>query len=316
MSILLGPLMYQARIIATLSLWGVLLPWLALPCIAQQLEPRRWTHLPINTNFAAGGYAYTEADISFNPVLRIEDVNMEMHTWAAGYIRTFELLEKSARVELLQAWQEGRWSGMVNGVPTSIKRQGWSDTVARFAVNLIGAPPLAGKEYTAYRAATDVETVVGAALSVQLPTGEYKKDKLINLGSNRFTFRPQLGVVHNRGKWSFEGTGAAWIYTDNNSFFNGNLLEQNPFYTLQTHVIHTFSPGLWVGASAGYGFGGQSTVNGIEINDRKETAVWAISGGYPITRRLSLKGSYIETRRQTSVGADSETLAIGLSTFW
>lgn len=272
--------------------------------------------MPIGINFAAGGYAYTEADISVDPVLRIENVNMAMQTWAVGYIRTFELLKKSARVEVLQWRQEGRWSGLVDGVPTSVKRQGWADTVARLAVNLVGAPPLEGKEYAAYRAKTDVETLVGAALSVQLPTGQYKKDKLINLGSNRFTFRPQLGFVHNRGRWSFEATGAAWIYTDNNSFFNGNLLEQNPLYTLQAHLVHTFPTDIWVSASAGYGYGGQSTVNGIEKNNRKENIAWAIDAGYPITRRLNFKATYIGIHRQTNVGADSDTLAIGLSTNW
>ncbi|MEN8687944.1 MAG: transporter, partial [Desulfuromonadales bacterium] len=92
---------------------------------AEELEPRRWSHLPINTNFIGGGYAYTEADIGFDPVLKIEDADVELHTWVAKYIRTFSLLDRTARVSLLQAYQEGRWSGLVNGTPTSIRRSGW-----------------------------------------------------------------------------------------------------------------------------------------------------------------------------------------------
>ena len=68
----------------------------------------------------------------------------------------------------------------------------------------------------------DVETIFGTALVIKLPTGDYMDDKLINLGTNRFTFRPQLGVVHNRGKWSMELTGAVYLYTSNDDFFNGN----------------------------------------------------------------------------------------------
>jgi hypothetical protein len=101
------------------------------------------------------------------------------------------------------------------------------------AINLYGAPPLEGKEFAAYRAKVDVETIVGMTLVVQLPTGDYTDDNLINLGTNRFTFRPQFGVMHNRGKWSMELTGAAWLYTDNNDFFDGNELEKDPFYTLR-----------------------------------------------------------------------------------
>jgi len=291
---------------------------LGLPflCVAQELEPRRWSHLPTGTNFTGGGYAYSEADIFLDPVLRIEDGEMEMHTWALKYIRTFELLQKSARIGFTQAYQEGRYTGLLNGVPTSIKRSGLADSVLRFAINLYGAPPLEGKEFAAYRAKVDVETILGTALVVQLPTGDYMDDKLINLGTNRFTFRPQLGVVHNRGKWSMELTGAVWLYTNNNDFFNGNKLEQDPYYTIQTHLIYTFRPGFWTAASAGYGYGGESTVSGVEKNDRRENLAWAFSFGFPITRQLGVKVIYLATRSQESIGQDTDSIGAAFSIFW
>ena len=292
-------------------LWG-----LPILCLAQELEPRRWSHLPTGANFAGAGYAYTEADISFDPVLRIDNGKMELHTWAAKYIRTFELFEKSARIDLVQAYQRGRWHGLVNGVPKSVRRGGLSDSIVRCAINLYGAPPLKGKEFAAYRAKVDVETIVGTALVVQLPTGEYKDGKLINLGTNRYTFRPQLGVVHNRGKWSMELTGAVYIYTDNKDFFGGNKLETDPFYTLQTHLVYTFRPGLWAGAGVGYGYGGESTVNGEKKNDRKENVAWAFSFGYPIIPQLGVKVGYLGIRSQKSVGQDSDSIAAAFSFYW
>jgi len=308
--------MHSVRGIARLGLACVLLSWPASLCLGQELDPRRWSHLPIGTNFAGAGYAYTEADFALDPALRIEDVKLELHTWVAAYIRTFELFGKTARVDFSQAWQDGRWTGLVDGVPRTVTRRGWSDTFVRFAVNLIGAPPLSGKEYAAYQAGTDVETIVGAALAVQFPTGQYKKDALINLGSNRFTFRPQIGVTHRRGKWTFEAGGAVWIHTDNNSFFNGNKLERDPLFTLQTHILYTFRPGLWAAASAGYSFGRESTLNDVELNDRRRHVAWALSAGYSITRWLGVKASYFGTRHQSPVGYDSDTLTIALSTFW
>ena len=59
---------------------------LASPCFADELEPRRWAHLPINTNFGGTAYAYTEADIDVDPLLKIEDAEMELHSWALKYI--------------------------------------------------------------------------------------------------------------------------------------------------------------------------------------------------------------------------------------
>lgn len=288
----------------------------AAPSLAEELEPRRWAHLPINTNFAGSGYAYTEADIDFNPLLKVEDGQVELHTWAAKYIRTFALFDKTARVGLLQAYQDGRWTGILDGVPATVKRSGWTDTLLRFAINLYGAPPLQGKEYAAYRAQAEVETIVGAGLSVQLPTGDYMDDKLINLGTNRFTFRPQLGVIHTRGNWSAEATGTVVLYTDNDQFYNGKKLEQDPLYTVHGHLIYTFKPKLWASLSAGYDYGGESTVNGTKNNDRKQNLAWALSYGFPISRHFGAKTTYIGTRTQESTGIDSDTLAVGISAFW
>ena len=165
---------------------------LALPCRAQELQPRRWGHLPIDTNFGGVGYAYTGADVAFDPVLLIEDVSLELHTLPLKYIRTFELAGKSARIDLVQAYQDAEWNGLLDGVPARATRSGWSDTFLRFAVNIIGAPPLRGAEYAEYRAATKIETIVGLALEVQLPTGQYFNDKLLNLGTNRVHLPPPV----------------------------------------------------------------------------------------------------------------------------
>jgi hypothetical protein len=288
---------------------------LSSPCLGDELEPRRWAHLPIDTNFFGGGYAYTEADIGLDPVLRIENGQMEMHSWAAKYIRSFALFEKTARVDFLQFYQQGRWTGLLNGVPKTVKRSGWYDTNLRFSVNLYGSPPLKGKEYAAYRAATEVETIVGAGLSVQLPTGDYMDDKLINLGTNRFTFRPQFGVVHSWGDLSLEATGLVELYTDNNEFFKGKKLEQDPLYIIHSHLIYSFNQGVWAGASGGYDYGGRSTVDGVN-KDRKQNLYWALSFGFHISRRLGFKIAYIGSRTQEATGIDSDTFNCAFSAFW
>ncbi len=297
-------------------LFGLLNIGQILPCFAVEPEPRKWNHLPMGTNFAGVGYVYTEFDILVDPTILLEDVEMELQTWAGKYIRTFELFDKSARIDLTQAYQKGEWTGLLDGVPASTSRSGWSDTFMRLAVNLYGAPPLSGKDFAAYRSETNVETIVGMALTVRLPTGEYMEDKLINLGKNRFTFRPQLGVIHTRGKWTAEVTGEVAFYTENDEFFNGNTLEQEPLYIIHGHLIHTFRPGFWVGASVGYDYGGENSVNGIDRDDTKQNIAWAFSFAYPINRYSGINVKYIGTRTQESTGLDSESLIAGLSILW
>ena len=286
------------------------------PLFAQELQVRRWNHLPINHNFLTGNYATTQGEIAFDPVLRIEDAVVDIDTWLLAYVRTFELLDRTARFEVRQAWQNGTWSGLVDGTPTTVDRSGWSDTFLRFAVNLLGAPPLEGKAYAGYRAATDEETIVGLALGVVLPTGQYFDDKLINLGNNRFTFRPQIGIQHRKGNWAFEATGTVWIYTDNSSFFGGNRLEQNPLYTIDGSIEYNFTSGLWASAGLGIGIGGRSTVNSVPANDYRETVVWAIRAGFPLTKSTGVTATYVQNDHWSQVGSKSQSVSIGIVTSW
>jgi hypothetical protein len=285
---------------------------------SQELQPRRWSHLPTGTNFLGGGYGYTDGDLSFDPALRIEDAEVETHTLAMQYIRTFEAFGRSARIDLAAAYQEGTWKGLLDGEPARVDRHGWADPSVRVAVNLFGAPPLKGKEFAEHRASieTETETIVGAAVSVQVPLGEYMDDKLINLGTNRFTIRPQLGVLHDRGKWSLELTGATWFYTDNDDFFGDTRREQDPLLTIQGHAVYTFRPGLWLAGGVAYGGGGESTIDGDRKDDEISNLVFGGSLGIPLHPRFGLKVSYLGTRTQNDTGLDSDSLLLGTSLIW
>ncbi len=295
---------------------GITSVLLASPCFAQDIEPRRWSHLPIGANFIGSAYAYSTGEITFNPVLRIEDGQFDLQTIGLQYIRSFELFGKSARFDLAQTYQSGTWKGLLNGAPASVEREGFGDTALRFAMNLYGAPPLSGKEFAAYKAATDCEDIIGIGLLVRLPTGEYLDDKLINLGSNRYTFTPQLGWVHEQGPWSTEFSGAVSFATENDEFFKGSTLEEEAYFVGQGHLTYTFRPGLWVTASLGYGYGGQSSINGVDSKDLKGNLGWALSCGIPLSRTVGLKFAYIGTRTQEDTGADTDTLSVGVSMMW
>lgn len=289
---------------------------LAQSCLAQDIEPRRWSHLPLGSNFGGVAYAYTEGEIYLNPVLRIEDGEFELNTAAFKYIHAFELLGKSARVDLAQVYQSGHWSGLLNGVPAATERDGWADTALRFAVNLYGAPPLAGQEFIEYRKATHCETIVGMGLVTTFPTGEYFEDKLINLGTNRYSFTPQLGVIHSRGKWSMEISNSVSFFTDNDEFFNGTKHEEDPYLITQGHLIYTFLPGLWLGASVGYGYGGESTINQVSADDLKGNLGFGLSAGIPVSRNFGFKIAYTGIRTREDTGSDNDTLTLGCSLQW
>jgi hypothetical protein len=296
-----------------------LLLWQAFICTetqAQDLEPRRWSHLPIGLNVLGVATAWTDGDISFDPVLRIEDGTFDMWVAGVGYARSFELFGKSARFDFNAPYARGRWEGLVNGVDTVVRRQGFMDPYMRFSINLYGAPPLRGKEFVQYRREHPVETTIGAAIGVMLPLGDYNDQKLINLGNNRFTIRPQLGVLHQRYKWQFELTGSVFLSQANDEFWKGNELKRDPLWFSQGHIIYTFKPGLWASASVGYAYGGQSKINGVSKDDDQRTLYTALSLGVPINMQQGLKFSYFTSETHTSTGSSYNALIAAWSINW
>jgi hypothetical protein len=281
--------------------------------LCQELEPRRWSHLPSGINFIGLGTAYSFGDININPVLLLEDTEVDSESIALGYIRTFDWLGKSARIDLTLPYAKGHWQGLLNGEPVSERRQGFADARLRFSINLIGAPALRGKDFAQYRVANPVTTVVGAAVGIVLPTGEYSSDQLLNLGSNRWILLPQLGVLHQRHNWQFELTGSVLLFGDNNNFWQGTVREQDPLWFAQGHVIYTFKPGLWTGFSGGYGYGSRSTVSGLRLADDSRLRYWKVSLGVPINPRQGLTFSFVVGRSNTRTDADLNRFTMGWS---
>ena len=278
--------------------------------LAQDLEPRRWTPLPAGLNVIGVGYVRTEGDVFFDPVLKIEDAEVGGHTVVLSYVRSFAIGEKLARFDMLIPWQNMRWTGLLDGAPATASRVGLADPWVRLSVILAGAPASENSQNQSSKS----NTIIGAAIAVQLPLGEYFDDKLLNLGQNRVVIRPQIGVLHTRGRWSYELTGSVFLYGDNDDFFGGSTVEKDPLYAVQAHLIHNFEKrGYWAAFSAGYGRGGSATVDGIASNNSKRLFLSALAFGVPIRKNQGIKFAYISQRTNTSNDADTDSLLIAWS---
>lgn len=289
---------------------------LALACCsaaagAQDFEPRRWTHLPVGTNVLGVGYAFTSGDIDFDPTLRLEDAKVDLHTAAVGYARYLPVFGTTARIDVQLPFQCGEWDGLLEGERRSTSRAGMADPLLRFSINLAGAPALHPEEFMEFRKEHPVRTALGAALEVRLPLGEYKESKFINLGANRFTIAPQVGVLHTRGRWSVELTASTFFYTNNDDFFDGNRLQQDPLMAAQVHVVKTFEWGPWVSAGVAYGWFGESSLNGERLGDDKSKLLYGAAVGVPIGKKQSVRVGYIRGDSLTNVGSDTHTVFVG-----
>ncbi len=295
--------------------WLALLAWICAPslCMAQDLEPRRWTHLPIGTNVLGLNYGYSSGDLSLDPVLQVTDAKVEMQSFSVAYTRYFALTDRTARLDVVVPYQSGSWDGLLSGAPASVGRDGFADPVLRLSTLFVGAPALAGKDYAAYRAQHSVLTSVGAALELRLPLGQYKEDKLINLGQNRFAITPQLGLLHTVGEWSFELTASTYFFTDNDEFFNGNKLQQDPVYAGQAHVVKTFGQDWWIAAGTAYAWAGESKVNGVSMDDARSNLLSGASIGLRLDPSQSIRLGYIRTDSLNDLGSDTDSVSLGWS---
>lgn len=280
--------------------------------VGQDLEPRRWTVMPLGVNVVGVGYGKTRGDIFIDPVLRIEDAEVDADSLGVSYVRAFSVAGKSARFDALLPWQSARWEGLLDGEPASTSRVGLADPRFRLSVILSGGPALEPAGLKQYMAARPVHTIVGVGIELTVPWGEHFGDKLLNLGGNRYVIRPQIGVVHTRGQWSYELTGSTFLLGDNDDFFGGSKLELDPVYALQTHAIRVFKPGLWASLSAGYGWGGRYKLDGQKRNERANFLV-ALSVGFPIGRRQGVKVAYLRSETREDTGADSDSLIVAWS---
>lgn len=277
---------------------------------AQDLEPRRWSQMPTGLNFVGIGIGHIEGDILFDPVLLIEDAEFDMEAASLVYVRSFSLAGKSARVDFTLPYRAGRWEGTVDGEFVHFRRRGFADPRLRFSMLLYGGPAQTQAEFAKSKKSN---TVVGAAVSVLMPFGEYRKERLINLGNNRWVVRPQLGVTHTRGKWTGELTGSVFLYGDNDEFWQGTQLETDPLWAFQAHLIYTFKPGLWASVSTAYGIGGEAKVNKVAKNNLAGNWLSALSFGFPIDRRQGIKITLLMGRTQKPTGVDINSLLLGYS---
>jgi hypothetical protein len=283
----------------------------AAEVVGQDLEPRRWTHLPAGTNVASLGYFYTSGDLHFDPVLRIEDAQVELQTVMASTNHYFDLGGMTSRLDLQLPVSAGRWEGILDGVPRTVRREGLADPRIRFSVDLAGAPALGQEEFQEYLESRDRRTIVGAALAVRVPLGEYAEDKLINLGENRFGFQPQLGVVHVEGSWSFELTASVFLLTRNGDFFNGRTLDQDATFAVQAHVVKTFGKVFWFSVGAAYGRGGETRVDGVSNDDDRSNLLYGVTFGWSVNDLHSIQAGYLRQDALRSVGMDAHTVLLG-----
>ena len=252
---------------------------------AQSMEPRAYSNAPVGMNFLLLGYVYQQGDVLLDPSVPVKDLNVEVHTAFLGYSRLLDVFGKSGRIDMIvpYAWLSG--SGKVQEKDRNRYVSGFADPGVRFSVNLYGAPALSFEGFKNYRQ----DTILGVGLLTTMPLGQYEPEKLANIGTNRWSFKPEVGISQALGRWTLEAIGGVTFFTKNDEFLGSQTREQDPIYSLQGHLIYNFPRGIWAALNATYYTGGRTSIDGVKGDDIQKNWRFGATLTLPVNRHNSIK---------------------------
>lgn len=279
--------------------------------LAQSLEPRAYANAPVDMNFLLAGYQNSTGALLFDPAVPITDANADIDLGFLAYVRTLDVAGKSAKAGVVLPYASLYADGYLNNDFRTRETDGLADPAFYFSMNFYGAPAISLKDFKDYQQ----DTIIGFTLKLVPPLGVYDSDKLINIGTNRWTFEPGLGISQALGKWTLEASVAVDIYTDNTDFDNGKTREQDPIYSTQFHVIYSLPRNMWAAVSATYYTGGRTTIDGVSNADLQQNWRTGFTLTLPVNRLHSIKlfgSSGVSTR----TGTNYDSLGIAWQYRW
>jgi hypothetical protein len=285
---------------------------LSSPVVAQDLEPRAYSASPIDANFLVLGLGRSTGSVIFDPTVPLTDVDATINGATLGLGRTFSLGGKLLLASAALPYTWGEVEGLVAEESRRVTRSGLADMRLRVSVNVRGTPALKAADF----AKAPPRTTIGTSLTVVAPIGQYDGHKLINLGSNRWAFKPEVGVSHPVGRWHVDGYAGVWLFTSNDRFYPGESLRaQGPVVALQGHVSRGFARRAWAAVDATWYSGGRTRVDGGDLTQRQNNARLGATLAMPVGGRQSVKIAF-STGASTRTGADFSTLAVGWQVVW
>jgi hypothetical protein len=283
----------------------------ATPALGQSLDPRSYVNTPVGMNFLIATYSYQAGSVLFDPSVPITNASMTIHGPLAGFARALDIGGFSGKTSAAMGWQCLDGTGDVGTVSRSRNVCGFTDPYVQLSINFLGAPALTMRQMPSYHQ----KWLVGASLRATAPLGQYDADKLINIGTHRWSFMPQIGVSRAAGRLTLEFLGSVTLYTTNGDFLSGQTLDVFPLYAGQINIIYTFRSGIWGGLGGTLYGGGAATIDGGTPSERQENSRAGATLVFPIGRQNSLKVTGI-LGTSARTGTDFDTVLLSWQYRW
>jgi len=287
------------------SLAIITLLLVVLQAHAGEIEPRAYVNTPVGINFLLAGYAYTDGGLSTPGSSPIKDAQLTMNTGILAYARSLDVWGKSGKLDVILPYSDLSGTATVAGQPRERNVSGFHDPLFRFSVNLYGAPALSLEEFANYKQ----DVIIGASVQVSAPLGQYDKEKLVNLGNNRWFVKPDMGISKAWGDFTLELSAGAYFFTKNGDYFGGQTLKQDPILTTQAHATYSLGRGVWAALSWTYDYGGRTSIDGVRSDTFYSNSRLGATLALPVNRNNSIK-LYGSTSVHTSAGTKFDLVGI------
>jgi hypothetical protein len=211
---------------------------------AQDLDPRAYIWIPKSTHTAVAGFSYSYGGVMLDPTVPIQDLKADVQTVVLSYVHSVSFLGLTSQALVATPYSWAQLSGKVHGQQESTTRSGFGDMRVRSTVLLAGAPAASLEQIKQ----APRKTILGFSMNMIAPTGQFFSDKLINIGTNRFSFRPELALSQPIGKRGLiDIYSGVWFFTNNTAFYPGNNVRtQEPMGAFQAHFSYNINPRFWV----------------------------------------------------------------------
>jgi len=268
----------------------LLFAWCALAFCSRQAQaqftdPHSYDNTPVGINQLEVGYAFVRGNASIDTSLAITGANIDVNQEIVDYTRYFGLLHRVMWAEA--AVPVAQLAGSIEGTRIEGSTAGAGDSSYTLGTLLKGGPALGVAQFDDYRPAT----TVGVSLTVTAPTGLYGADQLLNVGADRWAFKPEVALSHPFGpekKWQLDAYANAYFYTDNTSYHGREILRQEPLAGVEGHVSYSFNDSVWMSLDTRYSFRGATVVDGVDQNNGQENVIVGSELNMSIDSRHSL----------------------------
>jgi hypothetical protein len=257
---------------------------------AQELNPRAYVITPMGTNAITLGYSHVEGDPDLSGAAPITDAHGHVDVAALGLYRSLDLFGRSANMALGIPYAVGNFSGTAADAPRHATRSGFLDSSLRLAVNLIGGPAMEPKEFGKWHQ----DVLLGVSLKIVAPTGQYDPTSVINLGTNRWAFKPEIGYSQRWDHWVLDGYVAVWFFMENSEYYPGMQSKtESSVKAFEAHLSYDVRPRLWISLDANFWSGGETSVNGVANRSTyQRNSRVGVTASIPINARNSVKLSF------------------------